>query len=218
MSTDIIIPAHDEGESISSVLSAITQSDSIGRVIVVADSCSDDTIERAMEYTSSVMPIHAQDKGTAMSVGLDYVTSPYVAFCDGDLYGLRSDHITRLCSKDAAQVAGVFSWNNLRVPPITGQRCVPTWLARKANLANHGWEAETRINALVGRYGLSWKHFHLDGVEHESKLAGHDPSGWFNTMQHVGMASIKYGGDLLNYVLYPEGRKMKHLPREMALK
>ena len=214
MTVDVIIPAHNESGTIEGVLEAVRGSEYVGHVIVVADNCDDATHVLAMQYTSSVLPAHFSNKGSSMAMGLDYVHTPYVAFCDADLEGLRSDHIDELCSlENKGQTAGLFSWNNMKLPPITGQRCLPTEVAKRSGLFGSGWEAEHRINATVSAMGLPWKHFHLDGVKHPSKLSKYDPMGWSKTMGQVALAMWKYGPELFNYSAYPEGRVLDHMPR-----
>lgn len=209
MGVDVIIPAHNEEEHLGGVLDAVCNSNYVGRVIVVADDCQDNTHQLAMAYTSTVLPAHFSNKGSAMSLGLAYSSSPYIAFIDGDIDGLTSDHVDELLGTPCeGQVAGVFPWNNLKVPPITGQRKVPTWVAERAGLYQSGWEAEHRINATIGRHGLPWYHFHLHGVKHTSKIGKHDAVGWGKTMWYVTWGSLKYSHDLLNYMLFPEGRNV----------
>lgn len=216
MSVDVVIPAHNEGATITNIIHAISATPGIGQIIVVADSCNDDTGVKALYSGSTVLPVHWKNKGSAMASGLDVVRTNNVCFVDGDLVGLEPHHVEELINTGDrdCQVAGLFAWNSLTrwAPPITGQRCVPTWLAQAANLHGTGWQAEHRINAMVGRYGLPWRHFLLEGVQHTSKIGKRNPRGWADTMMQVGIAGFSYGHDLINYTLNPGGRSMEYLP------
>lgn len=213
--SDIIICAHNEQKTIGPVLEAVGKSDYVNNVIVVADGCTDDTASVALNYTSTVLPTHFVNKGSAMAYGLGHVRTPYVGFCDADISGLTSDHVDELLAKECSgQTAGLFEWNTFfsGLPPITGQRCVPTWVAENATLFNSGWEAEHRINTVVARYGLPWKHFTLVGVKHPSKIEEGQLAGWAKEMSKVGSYSVRHLPDLVKYVGFPEGRRLYHAP------
>ena len=218
--TDVVVCAHNESATIGPILDVISKSDRVGNLIVVADACDDDTANIASKHTSSVEEIRYRNKGSAMFAGLQHVKTGRVAFIDADIRNLTSYHVDQLLSTcPKGQSVGLYEWNSpaMWMPPISGNRCIPTGVAHSANLYNSGWEAEHRINAVIGRYGLPWHHFVLDGVGHDSKIVKGHPVGWAKTMFQVFGAIGRFGPDLLNYVTYPGGRTLAHYPRQGVL-
>ena len=153
---DFVVCAHDEAETIRPVIAAIKAAASSRSVFVVADACSDATVEIASSLGVDVYPIIARDKGTAMARGLERVRTPYVGFVDADLEGLEGWHLDLLVStaqENRAMVVGARSVSIDRretvrlamFPPIGGERVLPTSIARAAILAGSGYGAEIRL-------------------------------------------------------------------------
>jgi poly-beta-1,6-N-acetyl-D-glucosamine synthase len=71
LSATVLIPAHDEEGSIGELVRAcLDQPYPIDEVVVVADSCSDATAERAREAGARVLEVDHQDKATAQNAAL----------------------------------------------------------------------------------------------------------------------------------------------------
>lgn len=213
--TDVIVCAHNEQPYIGDVLDAIVQAPSLGQLIVVADNCDDYTASIAAGYTTEVIPIAAQDKGTAMATGLGQVQTEHVCFIDADLSGLRPEHVEALLTLEPlrGQVVGIRGESVAGtpiprplglLPSLSGERRLPTDLATSVRLAGQGWKAETLINAAVARARLPWRHVMLWGVANRSK-AIRSPLAWTDEVVRVGVATAQNLPALVRYQTHPNG-------------
>ena len=209
MSVDVVIPAHNEGSRIAAVLEAVRGSSAIARVIVVADACTDSTVEVAYRYASNVVAIDAKDKGTAMANGLTLVTASHVLFLDADLQGLKPAHVDALALLEPLEGQLVGIRGNIparalasNLPSLSGERRLPVEVARQAHLYGSGWQAETRLNATVARLGLPWRHIVLEGVTNPTK-AVRAPLAWGWEVAQVGWSALAYGPELARYATHP---------------
>lgn len=204
--TDIIVPAHNEATRIAPVLAAIRGSSFVSQLIVVADACTDATVEIAEQFASRVIPITARDKGTAMAAGLAQVGTELVAFIDADIQGLRPGHVDALLTVGPAegQLVGLrdgYPGILGHLPPLSGERRIPTWLARSVNLDGAGWKAETLINVAVAEAGLPWEHITLTGVTNLAKgKVFTAPWSWAKELGRVVDSTILYGPELVRYM------------------
>lgn len=167
MSVDAVICAHDEGSTISGVLAAVSGARSIAAAIVVADACSDNTADIAEEAGALVLSISDGDKGTAMAAGLAAVGSDAVLFLDADLEGLTPAHVDALATAPplAGMVVGLRDGANASgLPPLSGERRLPTQFARTIPMAGQGYRVELVIDAAVARAGLPHHHYAMRGV------------------------------------------------------
>lgn len=209
--TDVIVPAHNEGPRIGAVLAAIRGSSAVSQLIVVADDCTDDTVAQATGYADQIVSIGAHDKGSAMAAGLTKVGSPLVAFIDGDIEGLQSEHVTALLTYPPleGQVVGLRSGYPKifgALPSVSGERRIPTWLAQEVPLAGAGWKSETLINAAVARAGLPWRHIVLHGVTNLAKgKIIHDPRGWLDELVRVLDVVGTYAPEMIRYMAHRNG-------------
>lgn len=162
---DVVIAARNEAKTIGAIVDAWVAA-SVGKVIVVDDCSTDSTAAIAASRGATVVAGPHLGKGQAMEVGLEYVQSDRVTFCDGDLTGFTTVHARSLSEPYDGQVCGILDNGSglfsSMVPPITGQRTLPTWLARSVKLV--GWQAETQLNAAVARQRLPVRHVLLSGV------------------------------------------------------
>lgn len=141
---------------------------------MVADSCTDGTVDVARAFTDDVLEVSVRDKGSAMAAGLRAVTSRNVLFCDADLSGLLADHVSALLNHppEHAMIVGLRDGHPVglgALPPISGERRVPTQLASEAALEGSGWKAELRLNAAASIAGLPWAHLVLRGVTNPAR-------------------------------------------------
>jgi glycosyltransferase involved in cell wall biosynthesis len=178
LTCSVVIPAHDEAATIGDVIIAASGFD----VVVVADACTDATAQVARGLGARVIAIDAADKGTAMAAGLAAVGSDDVLFLDADLIGLLPGHVQALASippPDGMVVGlrdnGPFTDSGL--PPITGERRLPTAFAKSVPLAGTGYRAELLIDAAVGRAGLPHRHYRMVGVSNPVRSWRH-PLMW----------------------------------------
>lgn len=164
---DAVVCARDEEATVGKVVRVLRRSPRIGQVIVVDDGSQDWTARRARRAGALVVSGPENGKAAAMREGLRYVQTPRVLFADADTRGLTLRHVRGLTRDNGGQVAGLRD-NGSRLlgplPPVTGERCVPVWLASQALATAHGYEAETAINAAIGDYGLPASTFRMIGV------------------------------------------------------
>ncbi len=174
--TDVVVPAHNEETTIGAVISVLRTAKSISEVIVVADNCEDGTAAVASATGALVVVSSAGAKGAAMMAGLNAVRTPRVMFCDADITGLAPSHVDLLCDDPVpGQVAGLFDhdWGNAvwyGLPPITGQRVLPTIIAQSVTL--DGYLAEIQLDNAVGIAGLHNRHWILAGVTNRVRNPG----------------------------------------------
>lgn len=181
MSVTVIIPAHNEAASVTSVLRAASGSPATGQLVVVADACTDGTAEVARSFGAQVLEIEAGDKGTAMATGLAAADHHDSLFLDADLEGLRPEHVTALATAAPApgMVVGIRDGfiRGAGLPPISGERRLPTAFGRSLRLAGLGYRTELAIDAAVAKAGLPHRHYRLIGVTNPSRPARH-PLMW----------------------------------------
>lgn len=209
--TDVIVPAHNEAPRIAPVLAAIRGGSFVSQLIVVADCCTDDTAIIAEEFASRVISIPNGDKGSAMAAGLREVGTELVAFIDADIQGLKPGHVDALLSVgplDGQVVGDRDGYPRIlsHLPSISGERRIPTWLARSVHLDGAGWRAETLINVAVAENGLPWEHIRLNGVTNLAKAKWlTDPWAWAKEFGRVIDSTLLYGPELAKYISQPGG-------------
>jgi cellulose synthase/poly-beta-1,6-N-acetylglucosamine synthase-like glycosyltransferase len=121
----VVIPAHDEGENlIPTVQDALSQLSPRGRLIVVADNCTDDTAAIAARAGAEVLirddPLR-RGKGYALSHAVQALSKAppdYVAFIDADC---RLEHHALQRLQDACMLVGrpVQALNLMKQPPTS---------------------------------------------------------------------------------------------------
>ena len=202
---DIVIPAHNEEITVGAIVAACLRA-ACGSVIVVADACTDHTA-RAASAADQVVEIPAHDKGSAMAEGLRWVNADHVLFIDADLQGLTADHVRFLAYAPPmdGQAVGLTEsminrWSKLGLPPITGERRLPTRFARSIPLAGAGYKAELMIDAAVADAGLPHLAYVLHGVTNPSRKTT-EPWGWASMFAKLGLYSLERLPSLTRYSL-----------------
>ena len=85
MKFSIIIPAHNSAPFIQQCLSSIkAQIFNDYEIIVVCDSCNDNTAEIAKSYGAIVKEVNVRNDGLARNAGLDVAQGEYILFIDSD--------------------------------------------------------------------------------------------------------------------------------------
>lgn len=204
--TDVVIPACNEAATIGAVVDACRASAFCTDVVVVVNGTTDETAAVAFDHGAVVvvLPYSPGDKGNAMSVGLGYVVTPAVLFCDGDLVGLSPEHIDgmltlppadgQLCGLVDTPAAGATRY----LPPITGQRRLPTDIARQIPLAGSGYEAELRIDAALGKMRTPHRTVVLHGVTNPTRAVV-SPWRWLKMAGAVAATSAYLLPELVAY-------------------
>lgn len=81
----VIIPAYNSAEFIRKCLDSVKcQSFTDYELIVVCDSCTDDTAVIAQEYTDKILIVDYQRDGLSRNAGLDVAEGKYIIFIDSD--------------------------------------------------------------------------------------------------------------------------------------
>ncbi|NUR76063.1 MAG: glycosyltransferase family 2 protein [Thermoleophilia bacterium] len=85
LSATVLVPAHNEETSIGELIRACRgQSYPLDEIVVVADSCTDDTAGRARAAGARVVEVDCQDKATAQNTVLWEIESDVIIGFDGD--------------------------------------------------------------------------------------------------------------------------------------
>ncbi|WP_033820275.1 glycosyltransferase family 2 protein, partial [Kitasatospora sp. MBT63] len=96
-SLTVLIPAHNEADFIAdAVRSALGQTAGPETVLVIADSCTDDTAGIARRLGATVREVSRQSKPESLNIALAEVTTEYVALLDADGY-FASDDVLATC-------------------------------------------------------------------------------------------------------------------------
>jgi len=90
MRFSIIIPSHNGAERIAKALdSCYSQSFTDYEVIVICDSCTDNTHQIAESYGAKVIDVNVRRDGLARNAGLDIAQGDYILFLDDDDWWLH---------------------------------------------------------------------------------------------------------------------------------
>lgn len=93
----IIIPSHNGAERIRKALdSCRAQEFTDYELIVVCDSCTDNTAQIAHEYTDHVLNVSCRRDGLARNAGLDIATGDWILFLDDDDWWLHEFALSEL--------------------------------------------------------------------------------------------------------------------------
>lgn len=165
MSADAVVCARGErARTIVPVVRALKRG--AGGQVILVDDGGNRGLWRAKLAGADIRTGPQTGKAAAMAAGLGYVTTPRVIFADADIRGFTRHHARILAADNGGQICGLrdngSAWLG-PIPPVTGERSVPTWLAAEATAHANGYEAETAINAWVGRAGLRAATFTMTG-------------------------------------------------------
>lgn len=180
MSVAVVIPAQNEEATVGKVVDAATAASSVDEVIVVDNASGDATALVAAHHGARVVAQPTGGKGEAMAAGVAATDKDLVVFLDGDLVGLRPDHVDRLVaavSEGAAMACGLFDRGRLlnpiflhMLPVLTGQRALRRELFEQVPPGGaRGYRVEAALNSLVKERRLPVKAFVCDGLWHRPK-------------------------------------------------
>jgi glycosyltransferase involved in cell wall biosynthesis len=180
--TDVVIPARGESlNTLMQVLVACLSAANTGLVILVDNGLTPNIRERIYSTFEDRMDFEiyhcgTAGKGQALTVGLSYVQSERVMFCDADLTGLLPRHVDALTAPYDGVTLGITQPIAGHPPwPVdahtraicTGERCMPTQLARSVTL--HGYATEAVLNMAAMRQSLPMMQITLDGVKGKAR-------------------------------------------------
>lgn len=125
MKFSIIIPAHNSARYIQKGLeSIVNQTFDDYELIVICDSCTDDTEKITKEYGAITKSVNFHCDGPTRNVGLDIATGDWVLFMDDDDWWLHEFVLDQLDQKTAFMrediLAFSFIWKGLGyTPPLS---------------------------------------------------------------------------------------------------
>jgi glycosyltransferase involved in cell wall biosynthesis len=137
LTTAAVIPAYNEEQRIGAVLHAVAHCKYLDEIIVVSDASWDRTAEVARKVPGVrviELPFNL-GKGGAMAAGVAATSADLLVFVDGDLIGLRTEHIDQIirpvldnaCDMCIGVFRGGKFWSDTaqRISPyISGQRAM----------------------------------------------------------------------------------------------
>jgi glycosyltransferase involved in cell wall biosynthesis len=181
MQSAAVIPALNEGATVSAVVAAAAASPLVDEVIVADNRSSDDTREQALAAGARVVPVSSGGKGEAMAVGVAATDAEVIVFLDADLIGLRPYHVDRLVrtvtSGGAVMACGLFDRGPLLnslflhvLPILTGERALRRELFTSLDPRElTGFQVEAALNARASELGLPVAAFVCSGMWHRTK-------------------------------------------------
>lgn len=181
MKVAAIVPALDEEKNIGNVLKALLYSKELQEVIVAVDSRSKDkTAQISRELGARVIIVSETGKGGGMREALKSTDADIILFCDADLIGFTSEHVSLLVSpvlKDEAVMAvgirerrgsGKFAQALIKIDPllaIAGERALRRWIFEKIPPdLSKGFMVETALNYYCYINNLPVRYVKLKGL------------------------------------------------------
>ncbi len=184
MAVSAIIPAFNEEGRIGRVLEPLLRVPEVEEIIVVDDGSQDKTAEAASRYGVKVIRLpENRGKAVALDAGVRAAKNDVLLFLDGDLVGLRPEHIRRLLevyfSGGADVVVGVFregrvgtDFSMTIAPFLSGQRVLHRRIwerARKVLDEDTSFGAEIALTKAALKEGWKHKFVPLEGISHVRK-------------------------------------------------
>lgn len=183
MKIGVVIPALNEEPTIRQVLEAVCEAGYEFQSVVVADGSTDKTADIAREFQGVQVLQHDENfgKGAAMASGVEILDPEIILFLDGDLIGLRAEHIKDLiepvASGSCEMNVGVFGdgrfWSDTaqRVSPeLSGQRALIREIWNSINDPRScRLGIEVAINLAAKKRGDRVNRCVLQGVSHRHK-------------------------------------------------
>ena len=218
-----IIAAHNEAATIADVVCVAAASERVDEVIVVDNLSTDSTGSLAADAGARVVEATTLGKGEAMSTGVAATDANVLLFLDGDLLGLRAEHVDRLVKAvtedGAAMSCGLFDRGPflnpifLRfLPVLTGERAVGRDLFEALDPDDiEGYKIEAALNSRCGELSLKRISFVCNGLWHltKEKKYGNPLEGFVRKLLMLGTA-------IWSYLAYRLRRRRRVKARELA--
>ena len=176
-----VIPAFNEAPTIGRVVDVAVAAGSLDEVVVVDNASSDETAGIAGAHGARVVRCDDKGKGQAMAMGVAATDAQIIVFLDGDLVGLRADHVDRLVGAldldGTGMVMGLFDRGPVQnriflkgLPILTGQRALWRELFEALDPEDYkGYKVEAALNSLCAELGVPTTAFVCDGLWHRTK-------------------------------------------------
>lgn len=177
MKASVVIAAWNEEQTIAQVVRAARQAAGVTEVIVVSDGSRDQTGPVARQAGADVIELPRNvGKAGAVTAGSARATGDVIVLLDGDLIGLRPEHVENLLRPVTAGTAdmavGMFRKDLLQVvlPSLSGQRAIcRSLLVNHPELRDQGFRLERALAAIAKREAWRIHTVELVGVSHRRK-------------------------------------------------
>lgn len=181
MKVAAVIPAFNEEKTIGSVVDVVRVS-GVDEVVVVSDGSTDNTAKVAAEHGAHVISLENNvGKGGAMKAGYSLTGADVILFLDGDLIGLKEEHVQALLhpvvSGQAHMTVGRFVGGRVTTdlaqtltPFLSGQRAVSRYLLdRLSDLEVSRFGVEMALTKIAKKVGAVVKEVELHDLSHVMK-------------------------------------------------
>ncbi|MEW6188667.1 MAG: glycosyltransferase family 2 protein [Actinomycetota bacterium] len=205
----VIIPAYNEEERISSVLSEVMKVPLIDEIIVVNDGSTDGTAN-AVKKHRDVTLINSETnrgKGAALKMGIDATDADILVFIDADLVGLTPKHIEDLINPlliddELMMTVGKFAGGRLRtdlsqtiIPFISGQRALKRqFLDGIPDFSESGFGVEIALTKHAKNCEMKVREVIINDATHVMK---EEKLGFSKGL----LARLKMYGDMIKHLL-----------------
>lgn len=159
MKIKTLIPAFNEEKTIGDIIDTLNKVSLINEIIVVDDGSKDNTYLVAERKGACVIKLAKnRGKGAALQEGIAKIDTDIILLLDGDLIGLKQEHIYKLLnpviSDEADMTIGVFKKGRgltdlaqVVSPGLSGQRAIKlSELKKVKNLDKEGFGVEVALN------------------------------------------------------------------------
>lgn len=160
MKFSIIIPAYNSAEYIRNALDSIkAQIFTDYELIVVCDSCKDDTEAIAREYTDKVYVVDFENEGKTRNVGLDAATGEWILFMDDDDWWPHEKVLALLdvcLFKDIDIMCFGFHWRHKGYAPPGDYYAVWNKCWRRSFVDDTRFPPDMKNRSDVGFHNIMW--------------------------------------------------------------
>ena len=159
MKFSIIIPAYNSAAYIRKALDSIVeQTYTDYELIVVCDSCEDNTAEIAREYTDEVVEVSFHNEGCTRNTGLDMARGDYILFMDDDDWWIHDRVLERIntCLFDYDIVCFGFHWQHKGYAPPGDYYAVWNKCWRRAFIDDTRFPENMKDRSDVGFHDTMW--------------------------------------------------------------
>lgn len=226
MRAAVVIPAHNEEQTVGQVAAVCAKADSVDEVIVVDNASTDGTTAAARAAGARVVHCSEQGKGQAMRAGVAATDAEVILFLDADLLRLRPDHVDRLvrpvAQGSAAMTLGMMDrgpeLNPLFInalPRLTGQRAVRRDLFESLDPEDiRGYKVEAALNARADELGSEVTAFICEGLWHRTKEEKAVDGALYGTARKVQMLATAVWSYASYHLVRPVRRRWQRARRD----
>lgn len=201
----VIVPEHNSAEFMRNGLDSIrSQTFTDYELIIICDSCTDNTAEIAREYTDKVFEINAGRCGAARNKGLDEATGEWILFMDDDDW-FPDEFVFQTIADNVGREGEDILAFGFFLQGIGYKMNSPTKLYTA--VWNKAWKKEF-IDIIGARFPEDWKHSDDEGfsrvTHHLAKIAYLDRCLYYYNFLRPGSLTWQIENGLLDGTIPPE--------------